>query len=161
MEIIRTCLIRILGIAVISAVALAITPEGSIKKLLGIVCGFATVTVIISTFSGFDFVSFSSYMSQYRETAESITAQALEKTSVETRLIIEERCAAYILDKAEKVGASVSASVKAVWHEDGYWYPSEADIVFSGSNEAEIKLRDYISAELGIAPEKQNWSEYD
>ena len=161
MELIRTCLIRILGIAVLSAVALTVTPEGSVKKVLGMFCGFAAMAVIISTFLDFDFVSFSSYMSQYRETAQSITSQAQEKTSVETRLIIEERCAAYILDKAEKIGATVSSTVKAVWNENGYWYPSEANIVFSGSNEAKTKLRDYISAELGIAPEKQNWSEYD
>lgn len=161
MEILKIWIMRLVGTALISAVALAVTPDGGVKKVLRLVCGFAVILAFISAFTEFDYISFASYLTEYKAAAEEITTSAQEKTSVETRLIIEERCAAYILDKAKEFGVEASASVKAVWSENGYWYPNEADIVFCGTDEAKEKLKNFIGAELGIAPDKQNWSEND
>ena len=76
------------------------------------------------------------------------------------RSIIEDKCRAYILDKADEIGAELSeVTVTAQWSSDGYWYPHEAEIVSSAADDQKSRLSDYIQTQLGISISDQNWSD--
>ena len=74
------------------------------------------------------------------------------------RAVIEEECAAYILDKAAQCGVSLAdAQVTLQWSTDGYWYPYAVRLVTSGAAE-NSRLAQTIEADLGIPRARQEWS---
>ena len=72
--------------------------------------------------------------------------------------IISEKTSAYILDKAESLGLSLSASVQA---EDDGSGPRPVSVFLTGSAEesAKKRLTEYIEDTFGIPKERQFWNE--
>ena len=106
----------------------------------------------------------------YDALSEAISRLELEKEEARTGIeirnqelvarIISGRVQAYILDKADEIGAGLSeVTVTAIWSSDGYWYPHEAKIVCSATDEQRSRLSDYIQTQLGISIGNQNWSD--
>lgn len=146
------------GAAVLSMLAVNITPDGRVKKAVKLVCGFAVILSLINGITDFDYSFYSKSMADYRRDAEKLIAESMEEQSVLEREYIEKECEAYILDKAEELGVSCdSASVILKWSEEGYWYPTavELDVVY------EPGLSSCIEAELGIPRDSQTWREND
>ena len=99
-------------------------------------------------------------MANYKIDAERYTRQGEDYSKNLNRTIIEDECRAYILDKADEIGAGLSeVTVTAIWSSDGYWYPHEAIIVCSATDEQRSRLSDYIQTQLGISIGNQNWSD--
>ena len=158
MEAIRQWIVRLTCAAIVSASALALTPEGSVKKVVRLVCGILTVTVLLSAAVTFDLEAFSRSAAQYQTEAEQITGLARQQTEQLLRRSIEERCAAYIWDKACDMGINLTkAEVSAAWSEDGYWYPVGAVIEGEYTPEQQLSLASAVEAELGIEKGKQTW----
>lgn len=157
---VRQWLLGIAAASLLSALAMAITPEGRVKRIVNLVCSFVVAAAMIAPLAGFDFGSFSVYVQQYRAAAEEMIHGMEEENSRLNRLIIEEKSAAYILDKAESMDTPVSSvSVNAKWNADEKcWYPYSAKLSFSGPEEARAKIAWYLSADLGIPEERQEWS---
>ena len=146
------------GAAVLSMLAVAITPEGRVKRVVKLVCGFAVMLSIISGFADFDFGFYSKSMADYRQDAEKFIAERVEEQSTLEREYIEKECEAYILDKATELGVMCNgAEVTLDWSVDGYWYPVEVTLE-SGYDSS---LASCIEAELGIPKDSQTWSETD
>lgn len=143
--------------AALCAILIALTPEGKVKEIVKLMCGIAVTAAIISPIAKPDMTSYSSYLAKYRLEAEKITQSASEENKNLNRSYIEERCEAYILDKAESYGAVInSVKVRAEWSTEGFWYPAWAEL--DSDAEAKEKLSGIIEAELGIARDDQRWS---
>ena len=161
-EALRGWIIGIAGAAMVTAVAMTVTPEGKVKKIVALICGLMTVIALIKPITGFDYTSFSKYLTQYRNDAETFSVEVESENENLTRRIIEDRCQAYILDKGKSLGITdLAVTVTAQWSEDGYWYPSGASLVTNADRETRDKLSQSIEAELGISPEELIWSMRD
>jgi stage III sporulation protein AF len=161
-EAIRDWIIGIAGAAMVSAAAQMMTPEGRVKRIVSLVCGMVTILALIRPLVGFDLGRFADYAARYRLEAEAVTADMNETEEKLTRRIIEEKSAAYILDKGKSLGITdLEARVTAVWNEDGYWVPESARLETDAGEGARRKLAETITAELGIPEEELSWSMKD
>lgn len=159
-EAIRDWILQLTGTALLSAVALAVTPQGKVRRVVTIVCGFAVLAALLRLGGGFDYTAFSQSLARQRSQVEAYTENFAEENKKLTRQLIEEECAAYILDKGDSLGiAGLEVRVWAVWSEEGYWYPSQAALSAPQVEETQKKdLSAYIESELGIPAAMQEWS---
>lgn len=145
--------------AMLCGVLTIITPEGRVKNVVKLLCGIAVVAAIISPLVKADIRAYSAYLAEYRLEAERITKGAQEDSKNLNRSYIEEKCEAYILDKAKNCGTAIYAvKVRAEWSTEGFWYPVSAEISSDAGSEERLRLSGIIEAELGIAADEQRWS---
>ena len=137
--------------AVFSAAAMAVTPDGKAKKILSLVCGCVLILAALRPILTLDSLSYAHALASYREQAQALLEQTEKETDRLSRTIIEEECAAYILDKAKEKGEDVGEiSVTVQWGGD-CWYPVEMHTEKPVSS----VLSAVIAAELGIPEERQ------
>ena len=153
----RQWLLGILYAAVISSVALTVTPGGRVKNVTRMCCGLLCALALAGPLLELDMEQLAVSISVYGQAAQSVVKNAEEETKTMERTYIEEKCAAYILGKATEAGAAVSgAAVTARWDaETGVWYPWSASVTGTWSS----KLASVIEAELGIPVQRQSWEE--
>ena len=161
-EALRNWVVGLAGAAMVTAVAMTVTPEGKVKKIVALICGLVTIVALVRPISGIDFRNFARNIASYQKIADSFSDQVAGADEKLTRLIIEDKTASYILDKGKSLGISdLEASVTAAWCDDGYWYPSGARLTTNADREVRDKLSQSIEAELGIPPEELIWSMRD
>lgn len=148
------------GAALLSAFALAVTPKGRARSAVQLVCGAGMAIALVSPALHFDFEAYSMGLASYREAAAQAASRLEETNDRLSRTIIEEECAAYILDKAQVLGLEVElASVTAKWGDADCWYPYEATLRAGADELGRRYLAEIIQAELGIPPERQHWTD--
>jgi len=159
MELIRTWILGLTGAAVITGLALSLTPKSRVRSVMRLVCGAVMIIALIKPVLEFDFETYSVGLAQYRADMDRITAAARETSDRLQRTIIEEECSAYILDKARILGLDCTvAAVTVKWGDEGYWYPYEAHLQIKGPDQQKNNLAGLIEAELGIPRGRQYWS---
>lgn len=148
--------------AIITGIAMTLTPKGRVRDVLRLVCGLAMVMALISPLTRLDMDGYAISLARYREEYQQYYDQTQEKSDRLVRSVIEQECATYILDKAQLVGLRVtSAEVTAKWgDEEKVWYPYEVYIEFEGDISQTSGLADTIEADLGVPRERQYWSLY-
>lgn len=145
---------------IVCSTAMLLTPEGRVKKALAIICAVAMCASVASPLAELDFDAYSKAMAHYELDAEKYLGQGEDYSKNLNRTIIEDKCRAYILDKADEIGAELAdVTVTAMWSSDGYWYPHEVRIVSSAADEQKSILSDFIQTQLGISISDQNWSD--
>ncbi len=159
-ELLSQWLHAVIYTGIICSIAILLTPEGRVKKSLAIICAVAMCAAIASPLAELDFDAYSKAMARYERDAERYISKGEDYSKNLNRTIIEDECRAYILDKADEIGAELSdVTVTAMWSSDGYWYPHEVRIVSSAADEQKSRLSDYIQTQLGISISDQNWSD--
>lgn len=144
--------------ALICGLALNLTPSGRVQKVLRLVCGMVIIVALISPLADFDIGALSLNSAYYRSRLSDLEDMAKETGDRLSRTIIEEECAAYILDKAQVIGISIERiSVRAKWGDEGLFYPYEMSILAEGSDEQKDLLSMYVEGELGIERVRQHW----
>ncbi len=140
--------------ALICGAIKSLAPGGWMKRAVEAVCAAAMVTAALGILGDLAELSVSRYAARYASDAGRIVEDAGEEAKRQTRFIIEERCEAYILDKAASLGAPLEGvSVTAEWSGEGFWYPARC--VLTGRQSPELSRA--IEAELGIPKEEQTW----
>ena len=153
-EAIRGWILGLAGAAIFCAVALELTPGGSVKGVVRLLCGVVMAAALLTPLYRFDFSAYALNMARYRAAGAEAAAAGREISDALDRRVIEDSLAAYILDKARNLGAEIAgARVTVRWSGAGVWYPEAAEI--SGSYSG--ALADAIEAELGIPKEAQTW----
>ncbi len=157
-EILHSWLTAVISSALICALAISLTPKGRVHSALKLLCGLVMIFAIISPLKVLDFSEYSENLARYGNEAAELTESAGDYEDKLNRTIIEDECAAYILDKAESYGVKLnSVNVTAEWSMDGYWYPSACDIIYSCSDELVGAISSSVEGELGITKERQTW----
>ena len=143
-------------------IGIALAPEGRVKKAVKFICGVAVLLALLTGIKSFDFTVYSRSMAEYRTKAEKMIGEANEEREFLEKEYIEERCRAYILDKAAESGYELSSvKVTLEWSTEGYWYPVEAELIGEGDEGAKYTLSKTIESELGIPADRQTWSGSD
>ncbi len=154
LDTLRSWILAICGTALIWGIGMGVAGEKG-KKVLGVIGGFAVMAAMLSIAGDVDALGIGMYVDRYRDEAGEIVEEAERQARGETSFIIEERCEAYILDKAGELGVELQGvTVTAKWSGDGFWYPDRCALRGVESRE----LSRAIEAELGIALENQTWS---
>lgn len=161
-EALRGWIIGLMGTAMVAAAAMTVTPEGKVKKIVSLICGLMTIIALVRPVAGFDYRGFARSIAFYRKSAEGFSREIADSNEKLTRLIIEDKCESYILDKGKTLGIDgLKAAVTVSWSKEGYWYPSAARLEANTEKEKRDKLSQCIVAELGIPPEELIWSMRD
>lgn len=159
-ETLREWVLGLCGAAVVCALALAVCPKGRVGAVLRVVCGAVMTIALLAPVVAFDFDMYSESLEKYRIEADAAADSASKSEDILSRTIIEEKSAAYILDKAAELGLSMSSvRVSARWSGDGFWYPYEAALEASGSQAGKTELAELVASDLGIPQDRQYWEE--
>jgi len=159
-DLIRTWIVGIFAAALITAIVTIITPEGKVKRVLSLVCGFMMIITLIKPILSFDSEGFKANFAMYQYEIKNASEIAVVNNENITREIIEERYAAYISDKGEALNISLSVIVEAKLSSDGYWYPNTASISADFSNaaaDAQSELTRIIISDLGLEAKDIQW----
>jgi hypothetical protein len=156
MTLLRQWVLGVAGAAVFCAMAQELTPKGRVKSVQRLLCGIVMALALVRPLLELDFESYSISLAEYRRDTAELSTRAEEISDSLSRTLIQEKCAAYILDKAAQLGLKVtSAEVELHWSGEGVWYPTAAEI----SGEYDERLSRLIETELGISRDRQKWSE--
>lgn len=155
MEFISQYLLKLIASAFICSIALMLSPKGKTQKAVAFVCAAVMLSAALSPISELDFSEYSRALTQYKLKAAELSEEGQEDSKNLSRTYIQDRCSAYILDKAKSMGISVTeVKVHAEWSKEGFWYPIEVEL--KGTYNA--ALSSYIESELGIARKMQSWT---
>ncbi len=149
LEFFRSWLSSVVTASVIVSVALAVTPPGNVKKTVQLASGLVMAVVLLTPFVR--------GVPEFDWSLPDISEVYDQNDQMLMKEIIAEKTAAYIVNKAQAVGLSVSAEVIC---EEGDMYPMPvfAEIRSDSPEEAERLLGPVITAELGIETEKQKYT---
>ncbi len=151
-------ILRLCGLSMLCAAAMALCPEGAAKKALKTVCSFVIVSGILSLGLGFDWDSYALRLEEYRLQGQQLAQNGEDSSRAMTRLVIQRQCAAYILDKAQALGMDIECSVSASWNTQGYWVPYACTVEGGYTEGQRRELSAWIEANLGIPASGQHWT---
>jgi len=144
----------------ISAITLMISPENKVKRVVSVVCGFMMLIALIRPLREFDYGSFRQSYAQMRDNASDFSAPLDEVNENLTRRIIEEKYAAYILDKGTALGfMKLEVTVSAGKMDGSLFYPETVTIKTDENEALKNALAYEIEAGLGIPPGELVWGE--
>ncbi len=155
----RQAVLRLAALSIISAAVQAVTPEGQGRRAVKLVCAAVLFYTLLSSLPLIDTEAFSFDLDAYREEGLRLAEAGQQQTYAETRLVIQQRCEAYILDKARTLGIkSCSCVVTVVWDGEANWSPDNCLISAVCSEVQKNELSRWIQDSLGIPQGGQEWS---
>ena len=116
--------------SLLSALALQLTPEGSVKRVTRFTCGILLACTLLSPVLRTDETSFSLALNDYRRTVAELTDDLEEQENQLLRTYIDES-----------------------------WVPCEVTIRGEITAEQRYRLSAYLAAGLGIPAERQHWTD--
>ena len=153
-EFLRQWVLGMTAAALGCALAMAVTPEGRVRRVVRLACTLAMAISMLSPLCRLDLEGYARSMAGYREALRAAEQTGAESAGRLSRRIIEDECAAYISDKGTELGlGSFSVRVLAKWG-DAFWYPYEVWLARPQSDE----LMRWIEGELGVPRERMHWS---
>lgn len=154
-ELLRDWVLGLAGTAAFCAVATMLTPKGRVRQVVQLLTGLLMALALLQPLLRPELGELSLDLSKYRAQAEQLTQSGQELRQSLDRSIIEEQTEAYILDKAQSLGAAVvGAKVSLQWSTEGFWYPTE--VTLQGTYDAALSR--LLEAELGIPAAAQRWT---
>lgn len=127
-------------------------PSGGAVRLIG---GLFLTFTVISPIVQLDFSGITDFWEQYAVEGDAAAAGGEALAQEEYRTIIIEQVEAYILDKANELGAALT--VEVTLSNDDVPLPEEVILRGSVSPYAKSQLQGIIEENLAIAKEKQLW----
>lgn len=154
-DLIREYLIRVTAAALICGVATKLIHKGVIGSVIKLSAGIFMALTVISPLINIQLDSIADFTFDIQSAADAAAAEGEISAREAMAQIISEQTAAYILNKAETLGAMLTVEVTV--SEDEYQIPSAVKIEGSVSPYAKSVLSAYISENLGISTEEQTW----
>ena len=158
-EILGEMVLRLSASALISAGAMSLAPEGRAKGAVRLACSLMCVLCLLSPLASLEEGETEAWAESYRANAERVSAEGENSARGQTRLVIERQSREYILGKAKELGEEVRVSVRAVWQEEGYFVPWEAEIEGKISGKGRLRLGYIMENDLNIPTSRQRWTD--
>ena len=119
----------ILAVGILCAVSDTLMPEGPVKRVGKLVCGMVLLCTVLSPMAGLDLTEATQWLEEYFAGLDMETMNLEEQVGAHTKGIIEEECAAYILDKAAQHGIICRVRVTCKGGEEEIWLPWEVEFL--------------------------------
>ena len=145
--------------AILTAVALTLTPPGGVKKAVQLVCGVVLTLSVLTPVVSLRAEDFALSLPAPEEDREWLKSAALGQTVLKE--LIQERTGAYIVSKAQALGLDARAAVEAAETEDGLFLPVSVRITTRVPMPGDVRetFARWLAEECGIAPERQQFVE--
>ena len=150
MEAARQWLLGVLSVCLVCALADALMPKGGVKRVGQLVCGLVIALAILAPAADFDLAGGQRWLEDYLAGVGRREDELEEQVNMGMKTIIEERYAAYIVDKAAGLGLSCAVQVTCEPDGEGLWLPVRAELTGAASPEARAELAALLEAELGL-----------
>lgn len=156
MTFLRQWLLGVVGAALAVALAQALTPEGSIKKVGAVLGGILLLLAAIRPVAGLDPQAVTDLTPSWESLEEKASGGAGEEM---LKGLIAEKTSAYIVDKGKELGVSCTARVTVGQDASGWPVPRSVEISGTWSQKEKEALSRAIEEELDIPPQRQIFRE--
>ena len=154
----RSWLLALVAASLICALADALMPKGSVKRVGRLVCGLVLASAILSPLAGLDVESGQSWLERHLASVEFQRAALEEEVNGQMKVIIEQEYAAYIVDKAAQLGAACSARTECR-RDGGLYLPQRVEVTGAVPPPLQAELVQIIVRDLGVPEEQIDFSE--
>ena len=142
--------------ALLSALVLALVPEGSVRRTVQLGCGLLLALKALSPLLKLDYDAIAKQIAEIRLDTETVrTGVEVQNRELQAR-IISEQAAAYIWDKADEMGVALEVEVETRDLGSGP-YPWRATLTGTCGGEKRTALTRYIEENLAIPEARQVW----
>lgn len=150
---IRQYILSVIVAAVLCGVLENLCAGKTTASVMKLICGIFLTFVVISPLREAELDDLSAIPFDFLEAGQLAAAEGKNMAMESYRGIIKDRTEAYILDKAEALGADITVEVML----DGNAVPVRVRISGTVSPFAENALKACLEEDLGIAKEAQEW----
>ena len=154
MEALKDWLLAVLAVSLLTAIAQAVMPEGSVKAVGRLACGLLVFLAVARPVLGIDYARLTSVIRSYTELTQQTESELTETKNSLTESIIAQETAAYIQDTTETLGLDCTAAVDWDWSEDGLPTPTEVIVTGDLTFAERETLTDTLTQELGLERER-------
>ncbi len=140
--------------ALINAILLSLFPEGTIQKLLRLICGLVLTVTALTPLPGIRLPEVTIFREEYLQ-GQDLAAQGEDMAADAAAERITQMLDAYILDKAGPLQMQLQSRFRL----DHSGLPVGITLCGTWSQEAQSTLSDIITKDLGIPEEDQQWNE--
>ena len=149
---VRTWLVSLVAVSLLLSVVQTLVPEGRLRRTAAFTGGLVLMLTLLRPLLGADLDRLDLHLEDYEAEIAMRQAELQESGRDQLEAIIETRTAAYISDKADALGLTVTVRVETEL-EAGTPIPASAELRGPYSQ----GLADWIAEELGIPAERQVW----
>ena len=155
-EALRGYLLAVVAAAMLTALVLALVPDGPVRRVCRLACGLVLILVTLSPLGTLDVTALSRALSRLSIEADAAQSGVEVRSRAIIAELIKQKTEAYILDKAAGLGLNLTADVTV---DDTGAYPYPAAVAVTGSVDAASRraLSADIEQNLAIPEEKQEW----
>ena len=155
MSALRDWVLGVAAAAILAALAQTLMPEGPVKRVGKLTCGLVLLAAVLRPLPLFDPGAGQRWLEGYFQQVEQIESGLEQDRQEQLKAVIEEKAAAYILDKAAQLGLSCTVSVECRLDEMGTPLPAAAFIRGAAPGDGRDRLSAAIAGELGIPAAEQ------
>lgn len=152
---VREWLISVVCAAMLVSVAENAAPPGNLRKIVSLIGGLILLVVLVRPLTALDLRDWIPEYSGYVREVEQRQDELEKDQTRQLQILIEQRTAAYISDKAEALGLTCRVEVEC--RTDGDSLPRPFGVTVFGT--ASQELRNWIRQELDIPEERQVYHE--
>ena len=154
MDAVRRYLFSLCAAALLCSLVRALVPKGRMKSICSLLCGVFLAMTALSGLAGWEL---SEELTKMRIAAEEARTGVEIRNREALSAIIKSKTEAYIWDKAQELGLSVSVDV-AIEEDGAYPYPAAVQISGQFTEMQRQNLARYIEENLAIGKEQQTWT---
>ena len=154
MSFLKEWLLGITAAALAVALAQAMTPEGTVKKLLRLIGGLALLLAVVAPLRGF-------VPKDLRSPGElTPDVESVESAGEEVmKTLIAQKVGAYIVDKGSELGCPCTAEVTVAEDENGWPVPWSVEVRGQWTAKEKKELSRLMAQELEIPEQRQTFRE--
>ena len=160
MGFVRSWLLGVTAAALVLALAEALAPEGSVKKVCRLAGGMALLLAAAGpVLEALDGNLLAGAVEGWRDRSQRYERELEENNERLYLAIIEEETAAYVMDKARELGFECAAEVTYGYDENGVPCPWEVAARGQWAPEQRARLERLLEEELGVPAQRQYYEE--
>lgn len=137
----------------------AMMPEGTVKEVSRIAGGLLLFLVLVRPLLGGSYGEVVSWLNQWQEDAEEVTAQGEETAARLEERLIAEKCAAYLVQQAGEQGIRCEVSVRCAGEDGGLILPVWATVTGALTEEERKVLLALAEEGLGLSAQQVEFTE--
>ena len=143
-------LTAVIAVSLLCAAADALMPQGAVKRAGRLVCALVLMGAVLSPLAELDGAEGQRWLKEYLAGVEYREAELQETINSQMKVIIEEECAAYIVDKAAQLGWTCTARVECEDAGEGLYLPVRVEVAGLLTEEERSRLALLIAQDLGV-----------
>lgn len=152
---VRGWLLTVIAASLICALADALMPQGAVRRVGRLVCGLVMLAAILSPLTELDISGGQRWLEDYLASLENREAELTETVNGQMKVIIEQKYAAYIVDKAAQLGVACSVQVECELTEEGLYLPARARVSGALTEGERAQITQIIREDLGVPESEQ------